>query len=159
MKSNYLQSSDINEGKKKSFSIKPLCRSSGNVSEGFMFEIKYPGHCFGNMDVTSKECKKCRISQCCKDKKLPYSKDIGTSSFMECLEKSFRCSTEEKETSLEVKCYKKDGEDFLFSVNFNEDGHIKIGEKEFCHIPSKEIAEKIIEEMKDDIARNISDGL
>lgn len=120
-----------------------------------MFELSYPGKCFGHIDVNAKECKKCKIKQFCTNN-YPRIEEIcgtGISRFSYLLFENFVCKIDEDIDKTNVKCFNKDNDSLFMSVEFNDNGKLiieKNGTKETInHIVSKEKAESIFKKLTD----------
>ena len=112
-----------------------------------MFELFYPGNCFGNIDVSAKECKKCKIKQFC-GTSTPVSKDdVGTTLFRNLVMDRYVCEIEELEGKTSMKCFEKERLEPSMTIDFMWNGNLVINkgeEKEtIAHIISSEKAETL----------------
>jgi len=112
-----------------------------------MFELYYPGKCFGNIDVLAKECKKCKIKQFCKTPAKGNTEDAGLSHFKNLLLDKYVCEFETKSDRTHLTCFEKITQERRLDIDFVDNGHImiKCGEKEIdvTYIVSKEKADKL----------------
>lgn len=116
-----------------------------------MFELFYPGNCFGNLDISAKECKKCKIKQYCTNVVPIEINESGVSRFRELVFQNFTCKVESSEGKTEVKCFDKDTNAPCMDVEFSENGKITVHKGEthetVSHIVSKEKAELLFNKM------------
>lgn len=120
-----------------------------------MFELSYPGKCFGNIDISAKECKKCKINQFCTKNSNRVEEICGSGiyHFSNLLFEKFNCKIEEDIGKTNVKCFNKDNNSLFMSVEFNDNGKLIIEKGDVRetvnHIVSKEKADTLFKKLTD----------
>lgn len=118
-----------------------------------MFEVYYPGNCFGNIDVNAKECKKCKIKSFCSPNHKQEQIDTGIDYFREMICERFICDINQEENGTIVKCFEKNSEIPNVIVNFSDNGQVTVSKGEnkttIQHIVSKEKAEDLFKRLID----------
>ena len=104
-----------------------MFRFSKHVSEVLtMFNVNYPGNCFGNCDIEAKECKKCKIKQFCGKAKVSVNEDSGISYFKKLIIENYNCKVNELGEKTEVLCYDKVDNSLKLTVYFLNNGSLII---------------------------------
>lgn len=92
-----------------------------------MFNVNYPGNCFGNSDLEAKECKKCKIKQfCSKAKILATTEDSGISFFKKLIIEGYNCKVNELGDKTEVLCHDKTDNSLKATIYFLNNGSLII---------------------------------
>jgi len=124
-----------------------------------MFNVNYPGACFGNFDFLVKECKKCKIKQFCKRTENEPKEGSGIFSFKKMLLENFFCEIEVLEKKTVITCYDKNSfieelKDLCSPkcyVDFNNDGSVLIEKDEVVtevkYIVSEEKAKELFDKI------------
>jgi len=121
-----------------------------------MFELSYPGKCFGNIDINAKECKKCKINQFCTNNSARAEEICGSGiyHFSNLIFGKFVCEIDEEIGKTNVRCFNKGDNSLFMIIEFSDNGKLiieKDGIKETVnHIVSKEKAESLFNKLTDD---------
>lgn len=106
-------------------------------------DIPFPGHCFGNYDKTTKECRWCKVKKGCSGKKPDrFSGSTGISQLMEKITLSQCHVLLKPDDETRISCLLPKG-----TISLKNDGKIEVnisGNVEtYNHIASVEEADKI----------------